>query len=375
MSAFASRAFTRRRGSKARRGLTLIELIVATGLLTLLLAALLRLLQQFMSLWEKSEQRRVQVEEASGASELLAVDFNALEPGPRGDLLAEWAFFDTDGDGIPETKWPRIRMVRHASRAEFARLQAGQDEKIQDEGLLEVIWTVLPAHGGALDKNSRAEGILLRGERIYGAPRGADISIFDPKYLSSAGVPRPGTTQEVTDGVLWIGMEFASQTSILDPLAANGGWKLGGELGDCLACWDAWGRNRPNSERHSWNDPSVFQAKARETPLLPRRARVEIEFERPKEFKLRTHLAHFLSAQDGGIEIDDGTRLPQDPGSFVLLDAEWMEITAITGGTAGVKRGARGTVPAPHEAGTLVHYGRTVVREIPIGVHRDVWGL
>jgi hypothetical protein len=308
--------------------------------------------------------------EASGASELLAGDFNALEPGPRGDFLAEWAFFDVDGDGVAETKWPRIRMVRHASRPELARLQAGEPEKIADEGLIEVIWAVLPAHPGTTDKAARAEGILWRGERIFGPPRGADVSIFDKKYLSATGVPRPGSTQEVTDGVLWVGLEFATQTSILDD-----GWKLGGEMQDCVASWDGWGRKRPNSDRHTWNDPSRFQATARETPILPRRARVEIEFERPKQFKLRTHLARFVATQDGGIDLDDGARVPQDRGAFVLIDSEWMQITSVTGDTAGVVRGARGTTPAAHEAGAIVHWGNTVVREIPIGMHRDAWNL
>ena len=80
-----------------RRGMTLVELVVAAGLLSILLVALLALMDDFLALWEKGEVRRATVEESAGVVELLATDLAGLEPGPRGDLLAEWAFFDTDG--------------------------------------------------------------------------------------------------------------------------------------------------------------------------------------------------------------------------------------------------------------------------------------
>ena len=124
------------RAARSRRGLTLVELVLSAGLLAILLAAVFQLVRQFMGVWEKSEVRRMQVEEATGVSELLAADLVALEPGPRGDLLAEWVFFDHDLNGTAETKWPRVRMVRHASPAELARLQAGEqaDARLAGEG-------------------------------------------------------------------------------------------------------------------------------------------------------------------------------------------------------------------------------------------------
>lgn len=361
----------RRRTDRARRGMTLVELMLAAGIFAVLLLAVFRLLQQFMDLWDKAELRRMQVEEASGVSELFAADLDALEPGARGDLLAEWVFFDADGDGTSETKWPRVRLVRHASDAEVARMQAGlaPDERIAGEGLIEVVWAVLPAHKGSRDRSLLSIGGVWRGERVYGPERGADVSFFDKRYLSSGGVPRPGSTHEVSSGCLWIGMQFATQTSLLDK-----GWKVGREPGDTVASWDAWMRGRPEADRHVWNDPAAFLPEPSDAPLLPRRVRLELEFERMADLKRRTRLSAYCGQQEGALEVEDGRRLP-DAGAFVLIDAEWMQVTGVTGDSLGVRRAQRGTPAAAHEAGALVHFGRPTVREVPIATHREDWDL
>ncbi|MCC7012538.1 MAG: hypothetical protein IT454_08260 [Planctomycetes bacterium] len=356
---------------RARRGLTLVELVLAAGLLALLLAAVFKLIQQFMTVWERSELRRAEVEEASGVAELCALDLDALEPGPRGDMLAEWAMFDHDGDGVAETKWPRVRLVRHASPAELARLQAGEarEERLAGQGLIEVTWAVLPAFPGTKERDLRPLGQLWRGERIAGPARGADVSMFDDKYLGLGGAPRPGSTQEVTSGVLWFGMQFATQTTVL-----RDGWKLGAAIGDSVANWDAWRRKRPDASRHFWNDESEFLPTVSDAPLLPRRALLEFEIERPSDFKRRTRVRTYFGQQDGTFEVDDGTRLPE-VGAFVRIDYEWLKITDKSGRTVSVRRGQRATTPAPHDAGALVHFGRTTTREVPIATHREDWGL
>jgi hypothetical protein len=357
------------RPSKARRGLTLVELVLAAGLLAILLAAVFKLLDQFMGVWEKAELRRMEVEQASGISELLASDFDALEPGPRGDFVAEWVMFDTDGDGTGDTKWPRLRLVRHASDAELARLQAGEENKLVGEGLVEVVWTVTPAYPGTRDADERPLGLLWRGERVYGPARGADLSLFDPKSFGVGGRPRVGAAHAVTSGVLWLGMRFATTTSDL-----RSNWKLGVGPEDCPPNWDAWTRARPDADRHAWNDASLYVPKAAQTPVLPRRVRFELELESPSDFKRRTRLARFCGAQDTALEVDNSERLPA-LGGYVLLGAEWMEVVSVTGSTVAVRRAQRGTKAAHHEAGALVHYGRTLVREAPIAQHRGEWGL
>jgi hypothetical protein len=365
-------------------GLTLVELVLAIGLLSILMVAIFNLLDGFLSLWEKSETRRQLVEESSGVLELAAADLTSLEGGPRGDLLAEWVSFDTDGDGLREKTWPRLRLVRHASPAEIARLQAGAAEKDPGEGLLEVVWAVLPARRSAGTPDLRAEGILWRGEQLFRGTRDKDEapSFFDERFTSASGQLPPGAVNEVTHGVLWLGVRFAGQTTILGDLSVGpvgrgggeGGWTLGHALTDSSASWDAWSRGRPDAERHHWNQPPAGMPAPRGRPVLPRRVRLELELERERDLKRRTRLERVLNATDSAIEVGDGTRLPPK-GGHVLIDAEWMEVVSISGNRAVVRRAARGTRAAIHEARALVHYGQSLLREVPIAMQQEDWNL
>lgn len=368
---FRSRATRSRsaRADNARRGLTLVELVLAAGLLALLLAAVFKLLDQFMGVWEKAELRRMEVEQSSGVSELLAADLDALEPGPRGDFLAEWILFDLDGDGVAESKWPRVRMVRHATDAELARLQAGSEEKLVGEGLIEVLWALTPSYPGTRELDQRPYGLLWRGERVVGPPRGADVSFFDDKAFSGGGAPRPGSAHAVTSNVIWMGMTFATSTSDL-----RQGWKAGLAVEECPRSWDAWARKRPNEDRHPWNEIAPHMPRAGQTPTLPRRVRLEFELENVSDLKRRTRLVRYASPQDATLEVDDALKLPEI-GAHVLIDAEWMEIVGVAGRTVSVRRAQRGAKAGHHESGALVHFGRTMVREVPIAQHRGEWGL
>jgi hypothetical protein len=366
----------------------MVELVIASGLLALLFIALFALLDDFLSLWERSEERRSAAEESSGVLELLAADLSAPEPGQRGDLLAEWVRYDLDGDGVRESKWPRIRLVRQASEGELQRLigrgaeeaaERAADEQLapdlqsdapRAQGLVEVIWTVLPVAGAPED--ARAQGFLWRGERVFGPDRGADVSLFSDRYLSSTGRPRPGTTSEVTGGVLWLGMRFASQTSVL-----SGGWELGPELREVSAAWDAWDRGRADRE-HFWNEPAGGAPSPRGRPVLPRRVWLELELEHPRDLKRRTRLAEPLELEQATLRVVDGRRLPE-PGRHVLVGGEWMELLGVSDEVASVRRGSRGTTPTTHAQGALVHHGGTgaglVVREVPVSTFREDWDL
>jgi type II secretory pathway pseudopilin PulG len=103
-------------------GFTLIELVLASGLLAILMIGVFALIDGSLSLWRRTETRRNLTEQGSGVMELLSRDLRALEGGSRGDLLVEWVQFDTDGDGLKEMGWPRMRFVRQASRAELTRM-------------------------------------------------------------------------------------------------------------------------------------------------------------------------------------------------------------------------------------------------------------
>jgi len=101
----------------------------------------------------------------------------------------------------------------------------------------------------------------------------------------------------------------------------------------------------------------------------------EMEFERESDRVRRTILAAPVRERDAGLLVDDGEKIPKEPGAFVLVDAEWMRINSFDGRNVSVHRGQRGTKTAEHKRGAMVHYGQRLVREIPIATYREEWNL
>ncbi|MED6336107.1 MAG: hypothetical protein VYE81_11985 [Planctomycetota bacterium] len=347
-------------------GLTLVELVLATGLLTVLMIAVFSLLDGSLDLWRRAEMRRNLSEHAGGFLELLATDLRSLEPGARGDMLVEWVRFDADGDGLAETGWPRLRLVRQASAAEVARLTAGDEEPFTGPATLEVCWAFTPASGGV---DARAEGIAWRGAHLV-----LDESrrtFFDPGFFNATThEPDAGELEDVTGGLLWVGLRFATQTSIV-----HDGWDVGDRLEHAATSWDGWNRERPDTSVHPFNEPGAGMPEADEHPLLPRRVRIEIELERAVDRKARTRLTVHLAASDSTFTVDDPTRIPRGDDAHVNLDGEWMRVTNVSGKRVTVRRAQRGSEPVSHEPGAMVHWGARVVREVPITLYREDWNL
>ncbi len=371
-------------------GFTLVELMVASMLASILLVALFRLLDITLDLWSKGETRRALVEQTAATAELLASDLRALHNGKQGDFLCEWVPLDVDSDGIVDRIWPRLRFVRQASLVDVARIAAEdlspeirkraaelgvepaslipEEERRaapQKSGLVQVVWTVVPAGRSA---DARGEGVLLRGEELLEA--GSLGTFFDEGYFASDGQPRPGTTREVTGGLLWLGVQFATQTSILWD-----GWSIGDRPRDTTTSWDAWNRGRPDARVHVWNEPGAGMPRVGDSPLLPRRIRLELEFERERDRLRRTRLLDFVDKESGRFEVLNGDGLPRRDGQHILVGSEWMRIVRVDGDQVVVRRGARGTQVRQHVAGSLVHFGSPIVVEVPVALYSDDWSL
>jgi hypothetical protein len=351
-----------------RRGLTLIELVLALGLASLLVLALVKLIDTSMTLWRKTEERRSQNEMSSAVTELLASDLAAVEGGPRGDLLVEWAPFDVDGDGIATLPCLRLRLVRAASAGEIAQLQVASDAPMLGQGLLEVCWALLPAStsGARLEW----DGVLWRGVRLHGP--GPGISLLDPRFFASSGRPAPGVLEEVTGGVLWFEALCASAGTDL-----SNGWESGAARAQALASWDARGAARPDAERFEANEPGA-EMSALLSPLgtqraqLPRRVRLVFEVETARGKLRRVSTTADVGLKEGALRVDDASKLPPD-GSFLLLGEEWLELLGTSGNEARVRRGQRGTRAAEHKAGAWLRHGERSQREVVIPAQREEW--
>lgn len=349
----------RRLGKRA--GFTLVELLLALGLLAVLMVALVNLIDTSLEIWGRTESERDLVEVGSAVVELLGRDLDALEPGPRGDLVAEWAAWDLDGDQVPLGVFPRLRLVKRASPEELRRMGAPADRD-----LVEVVWAVLPNRDAPAGEG-RSIGLLYRGERAAG--EGDRLSFFAPGFVDAAGRTPAGSMEFVGGGVLWLSFQFATQTSIV-----HDGWTLGGKLEDCAASWDAWNRGRPDLDVSPWNEAGAGMPPVKDLPLLPRRIRIELEIERPDDLVRRTRLRNAAETNMTSLVVEDGNRLPP-VGSMILVDEEWMEILSVAGPRVSVRRGARGTRPRLHGAGARVHYGHSLVTELRVPLHRDDWDL
>jgi hypothetical protein len=382
------------------------------GLFSLLMIALLQLLDTSTSLWKNVDTRRERTEASGGIGERIAMDLSTLESGAEGDFLADWGLIDVDGDGVPTLPLARMRFVRRASSAELGRLSErrglsfteqelaelegleedmaaeGEPTGLEDwgrmnRGLVEVTWLLssdeVPV---GLGEKRRFRGKLLRGMRTVDDP--TTVSFFDERMLGPGG--RPGrlaapAISAVGTGVLWMGLEFATQMTITDADFSKGAgasaWAVGDLPRDGAQSWDAWNKRRPDMDVTDLNEPGAGMGQLSSTannPLLPRRVRIILEVQPERDVTRRTTLRASIDHVETQLTVADGQRLPE-VGAHLLLDEEWMKLLSVNGDRIRVERAKRGTLGQPHQTGGLVQYGWSMSREVPIGVFREDWDL
>ena len=364
------------RAARGSAGLTLIELVVATGLVSLIVVALVQLVDSTLSVWSRTEARRDVLEHATSITELLAQDLHAVEGGPRGDFLADWAAHDLDGDGIAGLFLPRLRFVRRMSAAELSRAGLSPDAPKGGPGggaLLEIVWflNTVPTPDNGASNVPAGDGVagLWRGERLVDRGTDATASFFDPGFFDGRGQAPDGSVTQVSRSVLWFGALFASQTSDL-----SGEWTQGRGLEDCSVAWDGRTAGRTDEDLTPLNQPASGTPRAKELPVLPRRVRFEVEIERPIDLRRRTVLREQVGPGSATITVRDSRFVPR-PGAFLRVDEEWMELESVQGELLTVGRGARGSRNTDHAPGALVHWGRRSVREVRIDAFREDWNL
>jgi hypothetical protein len=109
-------------------------------------------------------------------------------------------------------------------------------------------------------------------------------------------------------------------------------------------------------------------------PQLPRRVRVTFEVQPERDILRRTTMRAAIDHQVNQFIVADGMRLPEG-GTHILVDEEWMLLLSKSGDRVNVKRAQRGTLAGAHKPGTLVQYGWSTTREIPIAMFREDWNL
>ena len=106
---------------------------------------------------------------------------------------------------------------------------------------------------------------------------------------------------------------------------------------------------------------------------LPAHLDVDLVLERPIDRLRRTRILEPIDNNETVLRVDDEKRIPSEENSFVLVEAEWMKVTAIERSRVVVTRAQRGTTPTGHAKNALVHWGMRYVTETPVATYREEW--
>ncbi|MEZ5978139.1 MAG: prepilin-type N-terminal cleavage/methylation domain-containing protein [Planctomycetota bacterium] len=359
----------------SRRGLTLIELVLAVGLFAMLTLVVVQIVGSTMKVWTRAEGQRFAIGTHTTISSQVLEELDQLASGEHGDLLVDWELFDTDGDGIATQPLQRVRFVRRANSADLVRLGLREVDPqnpsaARIEGgelpLLEVFYCVLPADRGPLLESTPGfpgDAVLWRGERLL-EDRGK-LSCFASDFFV-AGFPPPGSAEPIQGGVLWFELQCAGRGTDLER-----GWKVGPEATDAVRAWDSDGGRRLRTAVHPFNANYSAMPAFRGEPLFPRRLRLVLEVAGPKDALACPHLAAPLVPEDDEMVVDRPQNLPPS-GSLVLIGEEWVEI-GFPGRRTRLHRPQRGSSIGAHREGTPIQIGRRFEREVDVPLAREDW--
>lgn len=379
-----------------RKGFTLIELVTAVGIFSILGVMLFSMVRTGMAMWKQGEVSRNEMSRGVVVLETIARELrlaftenDPLAGAPRARFIADFFDYDRNGDGLTEARVQRLRFVRINTEERENELlrKAGDtpfgsdyftlleepklDEALPTEGLAEVVFM---SYAPSLPKGKRSAGVLdlYRG---YRSPPGGPFSFFDAGSLRT---PRDieRDLSPVLDGILHLEFRFWNQfTRTFDPELARPDTPEGAGY-----TWDST-RELLSNETTAWPNRFRFAREASALPdvtdeIFPARVLITVVVEDPLGSDMVARTTGPLRKEEKRIPVDivKPFKNPVGEGRFVRIGEEWIEISGLDGSELVVtRRGVRHTVPSEHPVESLVHKGRrfSMVVEIP-GV-KDCW--
>lgn len=359
-------------------GMTLIELLVATGIFLFLGSALIMFLNVGINMWRVGEIRREAFERAQAIMDTIGSDLTSTFPDPSNGTKGrvEVIFLsDTDANGRQRVRFVRTLEgeMRHPVTQHAGTLTGAYFDYDYDADAEQLDMGMLRAPGGLQEiaylLDPRAElDLMYRGAR---SPIGGPTTLFHDDQLYSwdeadeLPVGPASLLRPVADGVLHIEFRFWGQDTeswIYDEnyperSVATIEWDSTGGL---LA---AEGEELDESSRHEFRD-DVFPSRVQIVLVL-----------RPARAARFGQLSTSLSESDDTIQVDRTTHYPDGAFQYVKIGDEWIRYGRKTKNSFDeVERGVRGTIAAEHERGTPVLYGTTFTRIVRIpGARRSNW--
>jgi hypothetical protein len=398
--------------SRRRAAFTLVELLVACGILVVLGGGLVALLNQGMALWRTAEQSGRLYDQARLVLDQLARDLRSTVVRSRAQDDEVFLRFICDADPRGRQRLRLVRTIsgetahpvlRHAGRRLAVKSPAVYDGRSDAE---EASAGLLAPPGGtmevfyALDPREDAS-ILWRGVR---APIGGAGSLFHQRTIEEGpeaaeeksrllgpaadrpgepdpygGVPFRDAARPLTSGVMFLGFSFwGPTTNTWDPLAKPLAAPRAGQRSGPLTWWDS---TRAILDRPGGPEELAFRRRADSLgdptdDVFPEMAEVTLVLEGDDD-PLGVRLAADLDAKGTRIELSRPLPLPDDPRDrFVRIGSEWIAVESGADRTlriAGGGRGARDTLAGKHAAGSRVRLGITFRRVIEIPGPRRAW--
>jgi len=350
-----------------RRGMTLIELLVALTVFLVLGSSLVLFLRTGIDTWRVGEMRRESFERGQAILDQLVDDLRALHPDPYhgdGGEVDVLLLSDYDANGRQRLRFVRSLAgeTRHPITRDAGALTGGFADYDYENDAFESGAGLLRAAGGLqevayiFDPSARSE-LLWRGVR---SPIGGERSLLRDENL----VPENGRVRgfrPFADGVLYLEYNFWG------PLTTT--W-LGGE-GGALPGWDSTRGILPDAG----GSTSVASRHEPRDDIFPARVQVVLVL-RPARAAQFGRLVSPIGASDTEITLDNARHYPELAFPYIRIDDEWIRYATVSGRSfLGCERGVRGTEAVDHAAGTPAIYGTTFSRVIRVPGARDSrWG-
>ncbi|MEC9353445.1 MAG: type II secretion system protein [Planctomycetota bacterium] len=399
-------------------GYTLLEVVIAVGILTLLGSGLATLLTQGISIWRRAENRGRVYDQARILLERMAEDIRStvvLSSSAGGDA---WVRFICDEDLLGRQRLRFVRTIsaetsdailRHGGKTLSLKSPAVYDGNNDSKearhgrlgapgGLMEVIYLRDPRLSEShLWRGFRSPVGGMRSlvnQEVPGEEKLADLSevIAELEKRALGGAMTEKEQQEhldreaqavddfewnmsqmgrpLTDGVLFLGFSFWGPTTNTwdeseKPLELAGGSRPSGPLFH----WDStrailnWTGGDSDEFMFRSIDGSLTDSS---DDIFPEQ--VEITLVLRDDNSESFYLVDRISKNDDFFRVSKPFSLPENEADrYLLVGGEWMYMRAVDGTRVSIEsygRGRRGTEPTSHLAGDRVDLGATFRRVV-----------
>lgn len=343
--------------------MTLIELLVAFVILLMLVAALVTLTTRSLETWNSGETRKDMYDRAQVALDLIAADLrnlygeNEVYLNGTQPLLPAALICDLD----KKNNRPCIRFVRAGNPA-LMRVPAMPPSPTIAPSIYGPTWEIAYVMDPDPLKNN-----LYRGVRAF--DRRKTGTLFNPiEYASATDDLFKSSFTQVESGILYVGFRFWTQyTTTWDESVPVR--KVTGPRGkESCGPEKRWDSTRADRSFYFYRRSGDLK---NQDFVYPEIIQVSVTVEQSSPELHGVKLGDGMDERSPYIRLTHARGMPDGP-SMVKIDQEWIEYAdKTTNELVTLKRGQRGTKPAPHAVGSPVHFGETFITEVRLPVWRE----